>query len=286
MQFLKRLKMGLVLTKDSLLVIRRNPKLMLFPLVSGIAGIAFLALFLGVTFGLAAINPEGGLLVGLFLIYLMLTFISSFFTAGLVHQTGSVFAGNDPSLKAGLAAAWDRKTPLFIWSLIAATIGILINALENSNSTVSRIFATLFSIGWTLMTFLIIPVIVFERTSTVGMFKESGRKFKQTFGETPVSLFAITLISFVIAIPFYAGGFFLLQAGSTIAGIGTILAGILTAFLISQTLQGVVKTSLYFYAEKGKKPSEFDNVDFNNLNDDRSSQQPTTGTTGGFRGGQ
>ncbi len=286
MRLFQRLKMGLVLTKDSLLVIRRNPKLVLFPLVSGIAGLAFLVLFLGITFGLAAINPEGGMLVGLLLIYLMLTFVSSFFTAGLVHQTGEVFAGNNPSLKAGLAAAWERKWPLLIWSAIAATIGILLNAIESSDSPVSRIFATLFSIGWTLMTFLIIPVIVFERTSTMGMFKESGRKFKQTFGETPVSLFAISLISFVLAVPFYAGGFFLLQSGLTIAGIGTILAGILTAFLISQTLQGVVKTSLYFYAENGKKPSEFDNVDFNNLNDGAPSQQPNTGTTGGFRGGQ
>lgn len=123
LELLTRFKMGLVLTKDSLLVIRHNPRLMLFPAISAVAGLAFPVLFLGITFGLAQISPEGGTLIGLFLVYLVLTFVSMFFTAALVHQTREVFDGNDVSLGAGMEAAWDRKAPILVWSVIAATRG-------------------------------------------------------------------------------------------------------------------------------------------------------------------
>lgn len=277
-----RLKMGLVLTKDSLLVIKHNPRLALFPIVSGIAGLAFLTIFLGITFGLAQIDPEGGILVGLLVIYLGLTFISSFFTAALVHQTREVLSGGEISLKAGMAAAWEKKWLLFVWSVVAATVGVIINAIENSDSRLARTFAMIFSVAWTLMTFLIIPIIMFERTSATGMFKESARKFKQTFGETPVSLIGISVVSFLLVIPFAAVGGLLLSADLVVAAVGVFLFGIATSFIISQTLQGVVKTALYYYAEEGVKPEEFDNVDFQNLSNEQDSRtRATTKQTGG-----
>jgi len=269
MGFINRLKMGAVLTKDSALLIRHNPGLLLFPVVSGVAGIGFLALFLGVTFGLAQVAADAGLIAGLFLAYLALTFVSSFFAAGLVHQTRAVLAGDEPSLKAGLAAAWERKGPLFVWSAIAATVGIVINVIENSDSRIGRILGVVFGVAWTLMTFFIIPVIVFERTSTVGMFKESARKFKQTYGETPVSLIGIQLLSSVVALPFVLVGLYFNSIGIVPVTIGLVLLGVVLSFIISQTLGGVVKTALYFYAEEGKQPDEFDDVDFENLDTDQ-----------------
>lgn len=275
--------MGIVLMKDSLLVLRHNPGLAWFPVVSGLAGLTFLVLFLGVIFGLIAISPEGGALVGLFVAYLVLTFISSLFTAGLVHQTRAVLDGGDPSLKVGLRAAWERKGPLFVWSMIAATVGVLINSLENSNSRAGQIFGLLFSVAWTLMTFFIIPIIVFERTSTMEMFKQSARKFKQTYGETPISLVGLQLISFIVALPFILIGIALFSSGLAILGAAAIITGLALSFIISQTLQGIVKTALYIYAEEGKKPSEFDNVDFNEMNKEESTGFTSTPKTrGGF----
>ena len=286
MNVIDRLKTGAVLTKDSLLLMRHHPKLVLFPIVSGIAGLGFLVLFLGVTFGLAAISPEGGVLVGLLLVYLVLTFVSSFFTAGLVHQTREVLAGGEVSLSAGIAAAWDRKTPIFVWSLIAATIGVIINGIENSDSRAGRLFGSLFSVAWTLMTFFIIPVIVFERTSTAEMFKRSAGRFKQTYGETPISLLGIQFISVIVVLPFALAGIYLFSIGVAAIGIGLVLLGVLSSFLVSQTLGGVVKTTLYLYAKEGTKPGEFDDVDFDRLNENggAAGARPTRGaTSGGFQ---
>ena len=284
MGLLTRLKMGLVLTRDSLLVMRHNPKLFLFPLVGGVAGLAFLALFLGVTFGMMAITPEGGVLVGLFLVYLALTFVSSFFTAGLVHQTREVLAGNEPSLQAGLAAAWEVKGKLLVWALIAATVGIIINAIENSDSRIARLFGTIFGFAWTVMTFFIIPSIVFEKASTTGMFKQSAGTFKQTWGETPISLIGINIVSMLVALPFVLPGIYLFTLGVPLAGIAVALVGIVLSYLVGQTLQGVVKTTLYLYATEGKRPEEFDDVDFDRLADEQGGRSRHAGPSyGGFQ---
>lgn len=288
MGLLSRLKMGLTLTKDSLRVIRHNPRLMLFPFISGVVGVAFLAVFLGVTFGLVQIDPEGTGLVVLFVVYLALTFISSFFSAALVHQTREAFEGHPVSLRAGMSAAWDRKAPLFVWSVIAATVGLLINMLESSDSLPARIIGLLFSVAWTVLTFFIIPVLVFERVGVAEMFKRSGGLFKQTWGETPISLFAVSVLAFLVAIPFVAVGAAVASTGTTVTvvtGIGIVLAGVLFAFLLSQTLQGVVKTSLYVYAKEGTRPPEFDNVDFADLPADQDSGGSTgrTPRRGGFQ---
>lgn len=281
MQVIDRLKMGVTLTVDSLRVMGNNPKLGLFPLVSGLAGLGFLVVFLGVTFGLMQVAPEGGAIVGLFLVYLVLTFVSSFFTAGLVHQTRSALHGEEPSLRAGLEAAWTVKGLLFVWAVISATVGVIINAIENSDSRIGRVLGAIFGAAWTLLTFFVIPTIVFEETSATGMFENSARTFKDTWGETPISLIGVQVVSFVVVLPFLVLGYALLSL-SVVVAIGAILAGVVLSFLVGQTLQGVIKTTLYLYATEGARPGEFDNVDFDELaGDDRDRQAASTPGTAG-----
>ena len=282
MGILDRLKTGLVLTKDSLLVMRHHPKLFLFPVISGIAGLAFLVTFLGLTFGVAAVAPQEATLIVLVPLYFILTFISTFFAAALVHQTRSALSGGEVDLREGVAAAWDRKVPLAIWSIIAAVVGAIINGLQNSDSTASRGIGTAFAIAWTVATFFVVPVIVFERAGTFEMFKRSGSEFKSTWGETTISLVGVQVVSFVVALPFALIGLAFYPI-SVIITIAFVLAGALASFLVSQTLQGVIKTTLYLYSTEGVEPEEFENVDFEGLAKDRKGGAKTA-PTGGFVG--
>jgi len=52
------------------------------------------------------------------------------------------------------------------------------------------------------------------------MFKESGRKFKETFGETVISMSAISLISWLIFFPFGVAAILFVLDGLVVAGIG------------------------------------------------------------------
>ncbi len=287
MSLTTRLKTGLVLTKDSILVIRNHPKLLLFPAISGVTGVAFLVLFLGITFGLLQVTPEGGVLIGLLVAYFVLTFVSTFFTAALVHQTRAVFDGKPVSIRDGVAGAWEVKGPIAVWSLIAATVGVLINMLENSDSSAARLLGTLFGLAWTILTFFVVPVIVFERPTVSDMFTRSGSLFKDTWGETPISLIAINIIGFIVMVPFaLIGGALLFSAATAVIvlGIAIILTGALVSFLISQTLQGVVKTSLYVYAVEGKTPDEFADVEFETLPTEQD-RGGSPGSAGGPRTG-
>ena len=283
MGLLTRLKTGIVLSKDSLGVIRNHPELMAFPLVSGAAGLAFLVVFLGTTFGLIGVSTDGAGLVILFAVYLGTTFISSFFAAGLVHQTRAALRGDDPSLRGGLERAWQARRPLFVWSLISATIGVIINAVENADSRIARIVGALFSVAWTLLTFFIIPVIVFEEQDTRGMFSQSAGTFKQTWGETPISLIGVQVVAWITLLPFILAAF-LVASASVLLTVALVLAGLLASFLLSQTLQGVVKTVLYLYATDGAEPEEFDNVDLQGLaGDEPTRSSATEPTSGGVR---
>lgn len=265
MSVFDRVKQGITLLIDSIDLIRNHPRLALFPLVGGLAGLGFLGLFLAVTFGAMAFRPSGAFILAFLFAYLAMTFISTYFTAGLVHQTRRVIEGDEVSIRDGLAAAWGVKGRLFIWSLIAATVGILLNSKNDSRG--GGALGVIFGVAWTLMTFLIVPVIVFERTSVTEMFKRSAGAFKQTWGETPIGLGGVQVVSAVVALPIAGFGYLLLSVSPAL-GIGLIVAGIALGFLLAQTLEGVIKTVLYLYATEGKTPREFDNVDFEALPQD------------------
>lgn len=215
MRALGRVKRGYILIRQSISVMREHPRLGLFPAVSGVASVVFLALFLTPMFGVLAIDAGdtatavvvGGALLGL---YLGTAFISAFLTAGLVHQTRVVLAGEEPSLRAGLQGAWEVKRLLFVWAAISATVGIVLDAIASPNSIVTQALATIFGIAWTLLTFFVVQIIVFEKPSVREMFTRSANTFKQTFGETPIGLVGVNIVAIVAALPLLAPGAYLL----------------------------------------------------------------------------
>jgi hypothetical protein len=287
MRSLGRLKRSYVLIRQSISVMRKHPRLGFFPITGGAAGVAFLALLLTPMFGVLAVDSGdtvtlvavGGALVGL---YLGTAFISAFFTAGLVHQTRVVLSGEDPSLRAGLQGAWKVKRPLFVWAVISATVGVILDAIAESDSLVSQIVAVVLGVAWTLMTFFVVPVIVFEKPSIRGMFTRSAKTFRETFGETPIGLIGVNIVAIVAALPLLVPGAYLLfVAEMPIAGAPLLVVGLLISQLISYTLRGIVKTSLYFYAEESERPEEFDDI-FDQLEDASGTSTSAQPTTGGF----
>lgn len=285
---LGRIKRGYVLIRQSISVMREHPRLALFPAVGGVASVAFLALLLTPMFGVLAVDPGGtvtlvavgGTVLGL---YLGTAFLSAFFAAGLVHQTRAVLAGEEPSLRSGLRGAWAVKRPLFVWAAISATVGVALDAIANSDSLVARALAAVFGIAWTLMTFFVVPVIVFERPSTREMFTRSASTFKRTFGETPISLIGLNIVAIVAALPLLApGAYLLLAAELPMAGVPLLVVGILLSQLLAYTLRGIVKTSLYYYAVEGERPDRFGEV-FDQLDESSRASASPGPETGRFR---
>jgi len=287
MSLLGRTKRGYVLVRQSISVMREHPRLGLFPVVSGVASVAFLALLLTPMFGALTVDLDETVAIitvvgALFGLYLGTAFISAFFTAGLVHQTRAVLAGAEPSLRAGLQGAWEVKRPLFVWAVISATVGVVLDAVASSDSLLGKALAVVFGTAWTLLTFFIVPVVVFEKPSVRGMFTQSARTFKQTFGETPVGLVGVNIVAIVAALPLLGPGAYLLFAVELpVASVPLIVGGLLVSQLVSYTLRGIVKTSLYYYAAEGERPEKFGEV-FEQLEETGRASTPAGPTTDGF----
>jgi hypothetical protein len=265
-------------------VMRSHPRLALFPVLSGVFGLFFLALVLTPMFRVLSVGAGDTTtnIVGIAviaLLYLGTAFITAFFTAAPVHQTRAVLGGAEPDLRAGIDGAWEVKGPLFAWAFISATVGLVLDAIAESDSTVGQVLSAIFGIAWTLMTFFVIPVIVFEKPSIREMFERSAGLFRDTFGETPISLAGVNVVALLAALPaLLPGAYLAFVAGQLLLGLPLFVVGVLIAQLLSSTLRGIVKTSLYFYATEEQRPDEFDGI-FDRLDESRSSTP--SGVTGG-----
>lgn len=272
MGFLDRIKTGAKLTVRSLEVIRDNRELMMYPVlmlaVCAVVAPFLLAVFVGglfaaeTQFASDSENAEIALAIAAFITYLVFTFISTFFATALVHASYSVFRGESPDLRQSLKAATKSLGPILIWSVIAATIGLILQRMEERNRGIS----SLLSIAWTALTFFVVPVIALEETSIKGMFTRSAGIFRERWGVTAVGIVGTGIIQFVIVLiggALTAGAWFLLESAPVAVVLGVITA--LVAFLVGTAVTGVVKTALYLYARGETLPPALADIDPNRL---------------------
>jgi hypothetical protein len=262
-----RLATGVRLARGSLSVLWDHPRLLVFPLVGGIAGLTYIAALLGGTFGLLQ-EPSDAVTYGaLFLVYLGSTFIASFFTAGLMHATRDTFRGEEPGVRRSLRAAWSNAGTLLAWSVIAAVVSVVIRAIEESSDIGGKIVALVFSLAWAVITYFVIPVIVFENVSIRGAFSRSGSLVKDIWGESIGAEAGVSIVSFlfVVAGVLVAAGLFVALPGNTLGlAVVAVVGGgaILLAVLVGYALTGIAKTALYVYGTDGEQPRYFSNVEF------------------------
>ena len=279
---LGRLKTGFKLTVDSIGVIRSHPKLLTLPLLGGASAVFFWILFLLPLF-VAELLGSGLIVVVLFMLYFVTTFFASLFTAALVFAVNQVFHDEEPDIKESIRAAWQRKGPILAWSAIAAVVSLLLKWLEQQDNTLSSVANMVFGIAWSVTTFFIIPVIVFEDVTVKTMFTRSAETFKDTWGESIGVGFGVAIIQFAVAavgILIAAGAFLVFGALFPALGIvlGVVLFGaaLLAAYLVGQTIWAVTKTALYVYAAEDRIPDEFADFDFETM-DGRTEQKARTG---------
>ncbi|AHF99488.1 hypothetical protein HALLA_12525 [Halostagnicola larsenii XH-48] len=270
MGYYSRLKTGFVLSIASVRVLWLHPKLALYPLGSAITAAVFMGALLGPLF-LAAGTSFGAVeLAVLFVVYLGTTYITALFNAGLVYSVREVFHGNDPHVGDGLRAAAGNSGTLLIWAFVSAVIGIVIQSLESRGEIASQLVAMVFSFGWTIATFFVIPVIVFQDDVTArSMFTDSASTFKETWGETVGTTLGLGIVPALIVLPGGALAIGLLVLSENLAmvviAITIALAAIVLSMLVGGVITGVAKTALYVYATEDIQPDEFDRFDFDSM---------------------
>lgn len=280
MKIFDRLKTGLSITLRSVSVLRDYPKLVLFPLIAGVAGLSFLGV-LGASLFVVNETSELVLYAALFAFYFGSTFVASFFTAGLVYCADSVFHGKTPRIRSGLRAAAGTVGPILIWSVISATVGVVLQMVTDDDTALSTVVTAVIGAAWSVITYFIVPVIVFEDTGVFEMFARSKETVVQTWGESLGAIAGVSFVSILFGLVGAIPGvviFVVSESGSPI-GLFVLVAGVLIALVIEQTLVGIAKTALYLYATEDELPDYFDGIDLGD--DGRSGRGQSDRTLGG-----
>lgn len=258
------------LMRESWRVLMADKELLVFPILSTLAISVVIGSFVIPFFALSGVAGRleqaadladtGVLYLGLLLLYIVLYFIANFFNAALVGAAYIRLTGGNPTIGAGLRQATQRVGKIFLWSVVAATVGLILRAIEERSGTVGKIVAAVLGIAWSLLTYFAIPVIVFENLSLKQTITRSAGLFKQTWGENVISQISIGSIFVLLmllgaAVPVAAmvAGF---NLGVGVAMIALIIYWVLLG-IIRSTLGAILDTALYVYATTGTVPVAF-----------------------------
>ena len=250
-------------------VLKKDKGLLIFPMLSGICCLALLASFAIPIFVSGKFDAED-LKLGnshaavyyavLFLFYLANYFIIVFFNAGVVACATIRLDGGTPTVSDGFRVAATRLPVIFAWALVSATVGLILRVIEDSSNKFGRIVSGLLGAGWTITTFLAVPIIVVENKNPIAALKESTALLKKTWGEQLVSNFSFGILFALLSIPAVVVAVLGLSSGSlTTAVLCIVLAvlyGILLA-LVQSALQSIFQVALYIYAKGGQVPEGF-----------------------------
>ena len=128
-----RISRSFQLVAQSYRVLMQDKELMILPLISGALMIGVAASFF---FGLGIESrlddeAKSELLLPGFLFYVVTYAIGIFFQAAIVAGATERLRGGDPTIGSALAAAGRRIVPILMWAVVAATVGMLLRALQD-----------------------------------------------------------------------------------------------------------------------------------------------------------
>lgn len=265
MGFFSRLSNGWELAKISLHTINQNRSLLLFPVFSVISLILVLATFFGGGFFLfgdtidRALNDEqGGNLLAIALIfvyYLINFFIIVFFNSALIHCAVKILNGEETSLEEGFNFALSRIGKIFGWAVLSATVGTLLQLLQNMGK-IGEIIAGLIGLAWSVMTFFVVPVLIYEDKGVFEAVKESGRLMRQKWGESLAANVSFGLFHFLGILAAIGLGMLLMNVSAILAI--TVAVGIILLVSTVMSAARTVFVAAVYNHVSGRPTGEFD----------------------------
>ena len=92
----------------------------------------------------------------------MSTFIAVFFNVALAACAVRSLRGEDTTVGEGIPAALQRVGPILGWTLVAATVGLILRLVEERVPLAGRIAVWIAGAAWAVATFFVIPVLALE----------------------------------------------------------------------------------------------------------------------------
>ena len=268
-----KFKASRMIVKESWEILKQDKELAWFPVFSAITSLVAIAIMGAIFFYVVMagnihafdnIDQQGvdaGSYIVLFIYYLIMFFITNYFLAGMYIIIDSRFKGQNLSFSDGIKGANDKLGKIFLWSLISATVGVILRIIADRSKIIGKIVAVVFGATWNILTYFSLPSLIIGQTSVKESFRDSASIIRKTWGETIIVNFGVGLVfgllSFLGII--IAVGFIVIVPVVSIAIVVLTLLVIyfIALSLISSTLGSIFKLALYQYAKTGIVPQGF-----------------------------
>src|SRR5262249_12538519 len=146
-------------------------------------------------------------------------FVATFFNVCVVYTTKVRLEGGDATFWQSLGFAFSRIHLILAWSLVAATVGMLLHGLDNMarragglGKVVLAILRSILGAAWSLITIFVVPAMVYEGLGPFAAIKRSIDTLRATWGESLIRYYGLGFVQFVLLLPAFLLGFFLVPA--------------------------------------------------------------------------
>ncbi|MBI2675211.1 MAG: hypothetical protein HYX24_02035 [Candidatus Aenigmarchaeota archaeon] len=264
------------ITKLSFDVIKKDRELLLFPLLAAIFSLIFsLAMLFPTVIALIlkGIGPEAyGILeyVVIFLTYLGLAVIATFFNVCVVYTTKRRFEGGNATFGESIRFGLSKIHLILAWGLVSATVGLILRVIDSMAERAGKvgyillkITAFILGMAWSIVTIFVVPGMVYHNLGPFEAIKRSAETLKKTWGENLFRYFGLGLAQLVFVVLGLIGAFILffalggLGAAGMIAAIAIAILYFLAVGLIFSAANTIFSTALYAYADTGKLPEGY-----------------------------
>lgn len=262
----EKLRNSWELVKASAKVLSADKELIVFPILSSLG-----VLVVSITFALPMIltgfldtmlfSEEGpqifGYIIG-FLFYVVQYFVIFYANSALVGAAMIRLKGGDPTVRDGIRIANSHFAAILGYSILAATVGIIIKTVSERSKNLGRFIVSLIGMAWNLATFLVVPVLVVEGLGPIESVKRSALLLKRTWGEQIAGNFGIGaifgLLTF-LGILIFAPVLMIAIVNDLLALIiGAVIGLVIYLILLSMVqgaLNGIYVAAVYNYAADG-----------------------------------
>lgn len=193
-----------------------------------------------------------------------------FFNVVLVAAADQAFGGDEPDIAAAKRVARSRLGAIIGWGLVSFAVGFVLGVLSESKGAAGRVAASWGAAMWSLVTFLVLPVLTFEGVGPFAAMKRSTALFRQRWGEQVSGNVVIGGVAGVIVLVGFlvgAGGAYLVVLGGTtavVAGVLLVLAGVMVALggaVFGGATRNVFGVALYRYVAEARAVGPFTEAD-------------------------
>jgi len=274
-----RFARGLALLRSSWSVLRQDPKLLVFPMITMVALTLVLATFAlpflidhDLARGIADRTHHAGsarilAYVLTFLFYLATNFVIVFFNTALIACVMVRFRGGAPTLGDGLSVAMSRLPQICGWALVAATVGMILKILEERVPALGRIVVRLIGMAWAVVSYFVVPVLAVEGLGPKAALSRSAELLKRTWGESLTGQVALGILGLLFALP----GFVIMIIGIAVGtgshppavvpivlGLGLGVLWFIAVAILSSAMHQIFVAGAYVYAAQGQLPAGFE----------------------------